>query len=512
MLAGIGNDMATHRKNAKHTSIDRLRLWHRFHIRLTTLYAGTVFLTLVTMGVASYHFRVDTTLNDLKQRLMAIVTSLSQTVDGSVIAGIPVDTAQTTSVHEELLKQFSRIANADPDIDSIYVLRPTNEPTKLRFFVDYSKSGGHGKPGEIYYAGKVPMMLNGFEKAVVEDQPYIDRFGLSLSGYAPVRTPDGLVIGVVGVDVLYSQLGTLKSEALKLTLAMFGVSGALIGLVSLVVARSVRKPLSSMITATTAVARGELDTQLDLERHDEFGVLGNHFDAMAAGLREREFIRETFGRYVSKDVASALLADGNTPALGGEERVVTIMFSDLRNYTTISECMSPAQMVDMLNHYLGAMSEVLETYQGCVIEFLGDGILAVFGAPHYIPDHAEQAVNCAIAMRSRLAELNTEWSQTGLANLWLQNGIEKLEARVGIHTGTVVAGNLGSRTRMKYAVIGDSVNVAARLETLNKELNTSILLSEDVKIRLPPDLAARVSDQGSICVKGRQQAIRTYAI
>ena len=140
-------------------------------------------------------------------------------------------------------------------------------------------------------------------------------------------------------------------------------------------------------------------TRLHMQRRDEFGVMGRHFDSMAEALQDREFVRETFGRYVSEDVAKLLLDQRIHTELAGEERVVTVLISDIRGYSTISERLPPVQVVDMLNRYLSAMNEVIDEHKGCVIEFLGDAILAVFGAPHYLPDHSERAVRCALSMR-----------------------------------------------------------------------------------------------------------------
>jgi len=155
---------------------------------------------------------------------------------------------------------------------------------------------------------------------------------------------------------------------------------------------------------------------------------------------------------------------------------------------------------------------VIDEHHGCVIEFLGDGILAVFGAPQTYPEHAEMAVRCAVAMRDALRQLNKQWEQEGMAERWQDMGIDHIECRIGLHTGPVVAGNLGSKTRMKYAVIGDTVNVAARLEALNKEYDTTILMSDEVVTRLPNDLRERCDKVGITVVKGRQQTVVSYSI
>ncbi len=492
-------------------SIDKLRLWHRFHVRLTVLFGGAVLATLVGMGVLAYQIGVATEVDGLRKRVQAIVTSLAETLPADAIAQIPAETTEMTPLHEALLDQFARIGKADPDIDSIYIFRPTLEPTKLRFFVDFAKRDEHGKPGEAYSAKGVPVLLRGFEEVAIEERPFMDKFGLTLSGYAPILGSDGRAVGLVGVDVLVDRIHMLKQRVAEGTLWLFGVAVVLVAILSWIVARSIHNPLSLMIRATSAIARGHLDTRLAMDRSDEFGLLATHFDHMAADLKEREFLRETFGRYVSKDVARVVMAAG-VPDLGGEERVVTIVFIDLKDYTTISEHLSPVQMVEMLNRYIGAMSEVIDRHRGCVIEFLGDAILAVFGAPQYFIEHAEEAVKCAAGMRDRLDELNQEWGDLGLASQWQRNGVNRIQARIGIHTGTVVAGNLGGPARMKYAVIGDSVNVAARLEGLNKELGTSILLSEDVKSRLSNEWFERLTDHGEHSVKGRSQKVRVYSL
>ena len=226
--------------------------------------------------------------------------------------------------------------------------------------------------------------------------------------------------------------------------------------------------------------------------------------------RRPTVLRQAFGRYVSEDVARAVLARPGGTKLGGETR--DVLFSDVRDYSTISEKLPPAEVVDLLNEYFGAMSEVIDRQGGCVIEFLGDAILAVFGAPGELPDHAERAVRAALQMQRRGAELNLAWERNGKASLWKERGIPALASRIGVHTGRVVAGNLGSKTRMKYAVIGDTVNAASRVEHLNNTLGTDLLFTEEVRIRLPPELVALARDAGEHPVKGRGQPVHVFTM
>jgi len=501
------------RQNNKITDpLNELRTWQRFHIKLIALYGGTALFCLILAGSILYRIWIDNELKALQQRLLTIVTSLSASINADDITAVPVDSDKLTLFHKDILSRFEEVGVKDPDIETIYILRPTNEPTKLRFFVDYSKEDTHGNPGDRYDASDVPVLLKGFATPSVENTPYRDEFGVTLSGYAPVFNADGQSVALVGVDVKVSRIHQMRKQVLFIVSGVFGIAVIIIGLVSFAVARNVRQPLTRIINAAGAIAGGELDTRIQMDRHDEFGIMSRHFDLMAEGLQERAFIRETFGRYMSEDVARMLLDRRGSGMLNGEERIITVLFSDLRGYSTISEQLPPVKVVEMLNHYLEAMNELIDMHHGCVIEFLGDAILAVFGAPYYIADHSEQALRCAIGMRDRLRELNNEWKQSGMASYWEQSGIKELNARIGIHTGPVIAGNLGSHTRMKYAVIGDTVNVASRLEALNKELDSDICLSSDVYTNLPNNLTGNMSYRGDHQVKGREQSVRIYTL
>lgn len=489
-----------------------IRAFHRFHYRLTLLYGGAVMVTLLALVYFFYSLWSQAEIESLQRRLGSLSTSLAETINVDAIAAIPNNSTAETELHQRLRQQFSTLAERDPDVESIYVLRPSNLPTQLFFFVDYSKSAQEAKPGDSYSAEDTPILLKGFLRPAVEDQPYADEFGITLSAYAPLITSNGQSIGLVGVDVKSELLEKMRSRVLVICALILVVALSVIAMVSFVVARSIREPLARLILATGAVAQGNLDVRLHLNRRDEFGLLGKHFDRMAEELKERQMMRDLFGRYLSEDVAKSLLARNANIELGGHEVVVTVLFCDLKNYTSISEQLSPLQMVAMINQYLGVMNVIIDQHHGCVIEFLGDGILAVFGAPHAIAEHAEMGVRCAIEMRTALETLNQQWETEGIAERWHDLGISRIEARIGLHTGPVVAGNLGSHTRMKYAVIGDTVNVAARLEALNKEFGTSILLSEETKSRLPNDLRDIATRMGVTVVKGRQQTLVSYSL
>jgi adenylate cyclase len=484
----------------------------RFAVRLAVYLALMMLILIVATGYYVYQKMYQTQLKQIQANLSMLVTTLALSVDGQAIAAIAIDNTEQLPLHQHIYQQFARIAATDANVFSLYILKPTQQPTQLRFFVDYAKQGKQAQIGEIYDASELPIMLQGLARLSVENEPYADDFGLSLSAYMPLRTTDGQTIALLGADVMAEQLNFLRHQIARGVAEIFGLVLLSVMVFALWLGRWVRKPLYQIIEATQQIAEGEWQQRLNWQRSDEFGVLGGHFDRMADELRDQNIIRDTFGRYVSHKVVANLLKERCLPVLGGEERIVTILFADLQGYTTLSEYLPPPQTLALLNEFFGAMNELIDLNQGCLIEFLGDGLLAVFGAPTYDANHAEAAVSCALEMQQRLLALNHQWQQQGIAQAWQEAGVDQLKIRIGIHSGSVIAGNLGSRSRMKYGVIGDAVNIASRLEALNKPLGTSMLISDAVKQRLSPTLQARFRCTGEQAIRGRAQPVKAYAL
>ncbi|MBN1944888.1 MAG: HAMP domain-containing protein [Bradymonadales bacterium] len=237
-------------------------------------------------------------------------------------------------------------------------------------------------------------------------------------------------------------------------------------LTSVGVRQFIVRPTHQLQQSIERVTAGDLHQQVPVRTSDEIGRLAATFNSMLKGLRERDFIRETLGRYITDEVARRILADPKTLRLGGEDRVVTILMSDLRGFTSLSERLSSTQVVALLNRYLSRMADVIMAHEGIIIEFIGDGILVVFGLIEPKEDDALRAVACAIAMQRALDEFNREQ----------QGELPVLQMGIGVNTGRVVVGNVGSERRMKYGVVGDAVNVAARIESTT--IGNQVLISD----------------------------------
>ncbi|HEB63836.1 MAG TPA: hypothetical protein ENJ07_05095, partial [Gammaproteobacteria bacterium] len=231
------------KSNHKESSpLDQLKIWQRFHIRLTVLYGGAVFICLAVTALFFYKISMQSELEHLQKRLLMLATNLADSIDAEAINQIPLTSDEITPLHEKLKLRFQKTANRDPDIETIYILRPTAEPTNLRFLIDYVKGGKTGQPGELYDASDVPILLKGFKTPSVEDVPYTDEFGTTLSGYAPIFNKEGLSIALVGIDVKATQLELMKRNILNVILSIFGVAALLIAIISLIIAKSLHTP------------------------------------------------------------------------------------------------------------------------------------------------------------------------------------------------------------------------------------------------------------------------------
>ena len=224
----------------------------------------------------------------------------------------------------------------------------------------------------------------------------------------------------------------------------------------IVVSRKISRPIIDLKNSAVQVTEeGPYRDAIEVKSSDEVGQLTAAFNEMMEGLRQRDFIRDTFGRYVTKEVVKELLDTSDGLKLGGEIREVTIMLSDLRGFTPISEQLSPDQVIEVLNSYLSQMSKIIAKYQGTINEFIGDAILTFFGAPVKYGDSPARAVACALAMQLGMEDVNRKNEEKGLPPLYMG---------IGINTGDVIVGNIGSKERAKYGVVGHNINLASRVE------------------------------------------------
>ena len=289
---------------------------------------------------------------------------------------------------------------------------------------------------------------------------------------------------------------------LRMAVLLLSFAGLLLSAFgALFIARSVTQPVLELAAAARDVQDGNYERQVHIAQQDELGTLATAFNRMMKGLAERDRVRSLLGKVVSPAIAEKLLSRDVT--LGGEEREVTVLFSDLRGFTTFSESRSPTEIVAILNDYFTRMSAAIEKHHGVVDKYIGDGIMALFGAPVGYDDDAGNALAAALAMQEALEEFNRDLAS---------RGIPSIRMGIGIATAMVVAGNLGSPNRLNYTVVGDGVNLAARLEGLCKPdaLNATIIAAESTIQRAKRKF--NVKPLGTTPVRGKAQAVEVYAV
>jgi class 3 adenylate cyclase len=287
--------------------------------------------------------------------------------------------------------------------------------------------------------------------------------------------------------------------AIAFTLAVLAVIA-----LGVIVAKIVAIPLFELVDASTRVARGDLDATVREHAHDEVGLLSRQFNHMVSQLRQREFMRDLFGRMVSEEVREALLND--QVQLGGELKVVTMLFTDIREFTKFSENHSPQEVVEMLNNYFSIVNSAVREAGGMINKFGGDSTMAIFGAPMNLDpsETARRALRAALTIRIRITEANAHRVQAGL---------ESLKIGIGINTGEVITGNIGPKDRFEYTVIGDAVNVASRMQSLtNQFTDSNIFITAATYQAFSQRERLLVADRGEVALKGRTELVHVYNV
>jgi class 3 adenylate cyclase len=328
-----------------------------------------------------------------------------------------------------------------------------------------------------------------------------ENLGLFFGSYRLKLVVALVVISVGPLAAIIAELYSYEGDRLKLEI-LVDVASALMGVAisSFFIMRSLLQPLRILSDGMEKVAAGDLGVRLPITSNDEAGVLTGRFNTMVEGLRDRERIRETFGRYVDESVATAILQHGSeatSGSSGGEIREATILFTDIAGFTTIAEYLQPHELVAALNEYLETVLAPIRTHGGVVNTFIGDGLFASFNMPLPCDGHACAAVRAAIDI------------QRAVGSRTFGQGVA-LATRIGISTGPVIGGSVGAGQRMSYTLLGDTVNLAARLEELNKHHGTRILVSQSTRDACG-DLFA-FEALGRVPVRGRSETIAIFSV
>lgn len=442
-----------------------------------------------------------------KTKALTVAATVAELIDPELLKKVQSRADQDGEAYLQIKKQLQKVRDVNRRgfmyIGYLYTLRPNpKNPQEIIYLVDAEED-----PKKMSYVGEVEVnacisdLVHYLDKLFSEGEFISDQYGGWMSAYAPVFDAQGNYVATVGVDL---SISTYQKDLLWfLELFVYTIAGALV--LSVVgahfLSKHIGKSLNSLHKAVLVIGQGNLDARADLHTHDEFEELANEINEMAKGLKERERLKLHFTRYVSQYVMEKILSAETVAKLEGERRKITVLFSDVREFTHLAERLAPEEVVSLLNEYFKAMIDIIFKHHGTLDKFMGDGLMVEFGAPLDDALQERNAVDAAIAMQKEMVSLGVQWKSQGKPSL---------KIGIGIHTGQAIVGNIGSEVRMEYTAIGDTVNVAARLEQMTKAIDVPILISEATHAAVKDHFTFK--NLGSKTLPGREVPITVYSV
>jgi adenylate cyclase len=443
----------------------------------------------------------------MRERISDVAATAAALIDPSVVERVIAQGSEDTEEYKHLVQLLRKARDANISkswhVVSLYIMTVSPADKNQMIFVadaeenpDYRVHFGDKDLQQDY-----SHILENLYTQYSPDNFVTDAWGTWLSGFCPMFNSSGGYIATIGADVSESIV-----EHRLLTMLKFGLFG-LVGsvMLSLICAYFFSKRSSRSLAiigeSMKEISQGNISKHIDLESGDEFALVATGINSMLSDLQEREKMKTSFARYVSKHVLETIIKTGSSKKLAGERRKITILFTDIRQFTNLSEKMPPEHVVSILNEYFENMIDTIFKYQGTLDKFLGDGMMVEFGAPLEDSMQELHAVQAAIEMQQTLAALSARWRSAGKP---------ELKMGVGIHTGYAVVGNIGSEKRLEYTAIGDTVNVASRLERATKGIDVNILISDATYLAVKDHFDC--TEVGPLNLPGRSEGIRAFSV
>ncbi len=442
---------------------------------------------------------------EIHRKARAIASTVATLIDPAMVAAVDSHGAETRPEYAKLLATLRAVRDAnrreDVWVDRIFTLIGAPQDSRvIEYGGDSEEDFRFAKqPGDIYFRDSRPLEI-GIDGVDREAQNLSNFQAGYNNAFAAVLDRSGRRIAEIGVTLKPSPASTLEDLG-KEMFAPFVATVGLAILLAVWLSHDFTRPLYRLSESLERIGKGDLTTASTANGSVEFTQMAATINAMAAGLRERETVKRAFSGYISRQVLEQITLKGELPELKGERRRITVLFCDIRGFTPMAEGMRPEEVVEILSEFFSHMVDVILRNHGRIDKFLGDGMMVTFGAPADDPDHEEHAVLAALAMQGEMASL---------AAAWEQQGRRSFKMGIGINSGPAVVGNIGSQEHMEYTAIGDTVNLAARLETVTKDLGVDIIVSEHTHSAVRPLFQWR--PLGDVQVKGREESVRTYGV
>ena len=484
----------------------------RFRTKVFTLFLIMAILTSLLIAAFMYRPIAALFMDLMRTNVLSIAATTAAMLDPDAHDAIRTRSDQDTQTYKQLEGELRRARDAnrrrDLYVKYVYSMRPyPNDPRTAQFVVDSEEEGvNKSNVGDIYKSENPNYVLR-FNDFQADEEFVGDQWGLWLTANAPIRNAKNETVGAIGVDVG-------ATEAVQRLRGLFWHGALALG-ISLIAAyflasfaaQRISQPLITIRDAVERITGGDYSKTLSLSRKDEFGEVADALNKMTLGLQQREDLKSALARYVSEDILNEVIYAGKSSELYSQRKKVTALFADVRGFTHFSEQLDPEETVAMLNDYFEKMIEAVFKNFGHLNKFMGDGLMALFGALREDEFQEAHAVQASLDMRSALRQLQEKWATSESR---AREAMASLRIGIGINTGLAIVGNIGSKQRMEFTAIGDSINLAARLEQATPARGVDILVSEYTYVatrsRFPFEPA------GEISLKGKSESARTYTL
>jgi adenylate cyclase len=462
--------------------------------------------TLLALSIIQFQTRKDL-FKEQQMKVVSIASSAAAMLDPEALKQIHTSADHNTPAYQSARQVLQKIRDAnrtgDLYVKFLYTTKPDpKDPQKFIFLVDPEEKEEDFSPAGTENPGAADDELyNHLHENFSFDEMVRDPWGVWMTGYAPVFDAKGNYVATVGVDVSATHVNQALNRLYFYAAISFLISVLLSMGAAAYLAHRATESLTLLSNATVEIGKANFAYRIELKTGDEFQELGNAMNQMAEGLEEKERLKSGFAHYVSQHVLERIVKAKGSAKLEGERRKITVFFSDIRGFTHFAEQMPPEEVVTLLNEYFKTMLDIIVKHNGMLDKLIGDGIMAEFGAPVEDPEQERNAVLTAVEMYQALEQLRDKWKKEGKPEIAIG---------IGIHTGEAIVGSIGSEERMQYTAVGDTVNVASRLEQITKEGQYPIIISESTFKALKDEFPYK--PLGSMTLPGREHPINAYAI
>jgi adenylate cyclase len=470
---------------------------HTLRFNLGYAFTGIAVLTSTLLGVITYFSVQSFVLQGVRERLADAVGLAALQMDGDLHARLKSPADESTPAFQDLRGRLKAFRDTAKDIRFAYTVRG-DRSGKITFVLDAEESTNLASHLGDVYDEATPLMRQAFLRPYgirVEQRLHKDQWGTFLSGYAPIFRKNGELEALLCMDITAQKILAYERHYFRLAfLTSLGVCALAVAL-GVTFSRRLSRPLMVLEADMSRIQVFDLDGRPEIRsRIVEVVRMKTALENMKSGLR-------SFRKYVPADLVAELISLRKEATLGVQKRELTIFFSDIANFTSIAERMPPEQLAHNLELYFEAITNTLLQNRGTVDKFIGDAVMAFWGAPHPVANHAELACRAALQCRQQTNALSADFARANLP---------PFITRIGIHTGEAIVGNIGYKDRLSYTAIGDPVNLASRLESLNRHYGTDLLISETTYNLVRPDFLARPVDY--VAVSGRSSGVKIYQL